>query len=56
MAYTPLPQRAANIGDIEVNFDDEFVQVCVDDRVVLFISREHNSGLSELANVLQQLS
>lgn len=55
MAYTALKYRGGTVGDIEVNYDSDHVQICVDDRVVLFIGRQYDEGLDQLATILQEL-
>lgn len=50
-----LPQHAVNIGDIDVYFDVHFVQITVDGETVIFVPRQEENGLLQLATTLSSL-
>jgi len=48
-------EEIAVIGDITVKANEDFVRVLTDGDTVLFMQREAEFGLAELANALQSL-
>lgn len=50
-----LEHHAINIGDLDVYYDDAFVQVTVDGDTVIFIPRNVDNGLLDLAETLTKL-
>jgi len=52
---TKLINHAIAIGDIDIYFNDKYVQVTVDGETALFLPRSADNGLLELGTTLTQL-
>lgn len=50
-----LANHAKNIGDIDVYYDDDYVQITVDGDTVIYMPRNVENGLLELSLTLTQL-
>lgn len=50
-----LKHHAKTVGDIDVFYDEDFVQITVDGETAILIPRSVDNGLLELATTLTQL-
>lgn len=53
---TKLPNHYCNIGDVDVYYSENHVQITVDGNTKLFIPRDEEFGINELSEALKMLT